>query len=231
MKHILRFFTLIILFIFLDLSAFAHSHQEDDLGLWINNNVALPITEKVHTRFQISPRFLDNVTDISQFILHSVIGYKVSDNFSVWQGHAWNNTYIPGIRREQRMYQEFIYQKRFSKLRLENRVRLDERFLQNSGSTTFRPRYRLKAYFPLSKSLDLVAFDEIFLNLTSSSDGPQRGIDQNRIFIGLAKDISSNVSVEGGYQLQHVNSPTPSLDKFNHFILFNFNVILPQLIK
>lgn len=222
-----------LVFIFSNLSAFAHSHQEDDLGLWINNNISLPITEKTYTSFQISPRLLDNITDFSQFILHSAIGYKFNKNFSILQGHAWSNAYIPRIRREQRIYQEFIYEKDFSKFNLENRLRLDERFIQNAGSFSFRPRYRLKASFPFGKNKDwsIVAFDELFVNLTSSESGPQRGIDQNRIFIGLAKNISKNVSVEGGYQLQHINSPAPKIDKFNHFILFNFNVLLPQLIK
>lgn len=213
--------------------ASAHSHQIDDLGLWINNNISLPVTEKVYTEFQISPRILGNVTDFSQFVLHSELGYKFNKNLSIWQGHAWSTTHIPGIRREQRIYQEVIYWKEFSRFSLENRARLDERFIQNAGSFSFRPRYRLKAFFPLNKSRDLklVVFDELFLNLTTSSSGPKRGVDQNRIYVGLRKDVSKNVSVEGGYQLQHVNSPSPSLDKFNHFVLFNFDFLLPQLIR
>lgn len=211
----------------------ADSHQIDDLGLWINNNITLPVTEKVYTRFQVSPRLLGNVTDFSQFILHSTLGYKVNENLSILQGHAWSTTHIPRIRREQRIYQELVYWKKFSRFNLENRVRLDERFIQNAGSFSFRPRYRLKAFFPLNKSRDLslVVFDELFLNLTSSSSGPKRGIDQNRIYVGLRKDVSKNVSIEGGYQLQHINSPAPSLDRFNHFVLFNFDFLLPQLIR
>ena len=222
-----------LIFVFSNLSAFAHSHQEDDLGLWINNNISLPITEKIYTGFQISPRFLDNITNISQFILHSKIGYKVNENLSIWQGHAWSNTYIPRIRREQRIYQDIILEKEFSKLRLENRIRLDERFIQNAGSFSFRPRYRLKASFPFGKNKDwsIVAFDELFVNLTSSESGPQRGVDQNRMYVGLRKEISRNIAVEGGYQLQHINSPAPKIDKFNHFILFKFDILLPQLIK
>lgn len=229
-------FVLPLLALFFSLTirvASAHSHQIDDLGLWINSHITLPINEKVFTSFQVSPRLLGNVTDFNQFILHSKLGYKINENLSVLQGHAWSTTHIPRIRREQRIYQEVIHQKEFSKFSLENRIRLDERFIQNAGSFSFRPRYRLKALFPLNKSrgLSLVIFDELFLNLTSSSSGPKRGIDQNRIYVGLRKDVSKNVSIEGGYQLQHLNSPAPSLDKFNHFVLFNFDFLLPQLIR
>lgn len=234
MKSNLKFILpLLALFIGLTIGrTSAHSHQIDDLGLWINNNITLPVNEKVYTRFQVSPRLLGNVTDFSQFILHSTLGYKVNENLSILQGHAWS-TKFPNIRREQRIYQEVIYGKEFSRFSLENRVRLDERFIQNAGSFSFRPRYRLKAFFPLNKAKDLslVIFDELFLNLTTSSSGPKRGVDQNRIYVGLRKDVSKNVSVEGGYQLQHLNSPAPSLDKFNHFVLFNFDFLLPQLIR
>lgn len=212
--------------------ALADRYIDDDLGLWINNNINLPITEKVQSRFQISPRLLDNITDFNQFILHSILGYKLNKNLSIWQGHAWSTTYIPHFRREQRIYQEVLLQNEFPKFNLENRIRLDERFIQDAGFS-FRPRYRLKAIIPFGKNnpWSLVTFNELFINLTSSSNGPKRGIDQNRIFAGLRRKISDNVSVEGGYQLQYVNSNGPKVDKFNHFILLRFEVTLPQLLR
>lgn len=232
--------TTILLVLFLALFTFirpqfalADRYIDDDLGLWINNNINLPITEKVQSRFQISPRWLDNITDFNQFILHSILGYKLNKNLSIWQGHAWSTTYIPHFRREQKIYQEVLLQNEFPKFNLENRIRLDERFIQDAGSFSFRPRYRLKATFPLTKNKlwSLVAFDEFFYNLTSSSNGPKSGVDQNRIYAGLHRKISDNVSVEGGYQLQYVNSNGPKVDKFNHFILLRFEVTLPQLLR
>lgn len=233
MKKILLSFAIALFFALNTSRAIADSHQEDDLGLWISSNISLPVTKKIYAEFLISPRLLDNVTDFNQFILHSEIGYKVNDNFSIWQGHAWSNTYIPRYWREQRIYQEFLFNKKFPKFILENRLRLDERFLQGPETFSFRPRYRLKAFFPFGKNKDwsIVAFDELLLNLTSSHGGPQRGIDQNRIYVGLRKEVSKIVAIEGGYQLQHINSPAPGVDKFNHWILFNFDVTLPQLFR
>lgn len=232
-KILLLAFSLVFITFLHSQFVLADPYINDDLGLWINNNIHLPITKKVQGRFQISPRLSSNITDFSQFIFHSVLGYKLNKNLSVWQGYAWNTTYIPRFRREQRIYQEAILQNKFSKFNLENRVRLDERFIQNAGSISFRPRYRLKAELPVGKNKlwSFVIFDELFLNLTSSRGGPKSGIDQNRIYAGLHRKISDNVSVEGGYQLQHVNSNSPKIDNFNHFVLFNFNVTLPQLLK
>lgn len=228
----------IVIFIFFilqafPLCAFASSHQEDDLGLWLLTNVKLPISEKFYTKFQISPRLLDNTTDINQFILHSLLGYKINDNISVSQGHAWNTTYIPRVRREQRIYQELILEKELSKFDIENRFRLDERFIQNSDSVVIRPRYRLQTTIPMTKDKkwNLVFFDELFVNLNSASGGPKQGIDQNRIYAGIKKILSENISLEAGYQLQHLNSTAPRIDKFNHFILLNLEMTLPQLIS
>ena len=130
---------------------FARNNFSNDLGLWTAINVNMPVTEKVLTRFQISPRWLNNSTDFNQFILHGLLGYKFNEHFTVFQGYAWNTTYIPNFRREQRPYQEAIFSHDLKKISFEHRFRFEERFMQGIDGTTLRARYRLKGSYPLDK--------------------------------------------------------------------------------
>lgn len=206
---------------------------ENDLGTWNGVSINTPITEKIHTKFYVSPRLLDNSTDFNQLILHGLLGYKLNNHFSIWQGYAWSTTYIPNFRREQRPYNDFIYDSTFKKFEIENRIRLEERFLQDIEGVNLRLRYKLKGSYPLDKKKrwKIVLFDEIFTNLNSHYGGPQAGLDQNRIYIGVNRKINEHFNIDTGYQLQHQHKKGPNNDILNHFILIHLNFILPQILK
>lgn len=206
---------------------------ENDLGSWNGVSINTPITEKIHTKFYVSPRLLDNYTDFSQLILHGLLGYKFNKHFSIWQGYAWSRTYIPGLRREHRPYNDFIYENVFKNVEVESRIRFEERFLQDTEGVSLRLRYKLKGSYPIDKEKKwrVVLFDEIFTNLNSHYDGPQAGLDQNRIYIGLNRKINELFNIDAGYQLQHQHKKGKDNDTLNHFILFNLNFTLPQILK
>ncbi len=232
MKNILQ---LILVFLVLFNTSFVLANEtfENDLGLWTGININAPITEKIQSRFQISPRWLDNATDFNQLILHGLLGYKFNEHFSFFQGYAWSTHYIPNFRREQRPYEDAIISHQVGKVSLEHRFRLDERFLQDIEGISLRGRYRLKGSYPLDKKQrwSLVLFDEIFVNLNSHFGGPQAGIDQNRIYTGVNHKFNENINADLGYQLQHIHRPGSKIDPLNHFIFFYLNFQLPQLIR
>ena len=129
------------------------------------------------------------------------------------------------------MYQQALLENKFPKLMLTNRFRFEERFLQDVEGVLLRTRYQIKGIYPLGKKKiwGLVFYDEIFVNLNSRTDGPQAGIDQNRLFAGLSYKFSDNVRLETGYQLQYINSHAPKDDKLNHIVLISLYYTLPQL--
>jgi hypothetical protein len=213
--------------------AYANEQFKNDLGAWTAVNISVPITEKVQSRFQISPRWLDDISDFNQFILHGLLGYKFNEHFSFYQGYAWSTNYIPSFRYEHRPYQEAIISHNIKKSRLEHRFRFEERFIENIDGVPVRGRYRLKWSYPLGKKekWSLVFFDELFINFNSKTDGPQSGIDQNRIYTGVNYKFNENINSDLGYQFQQVHRKGPSIDPLNHFIFFYLNFQLPQLIR
>ncbi len=233
MKNPLLLIVILILPLWSLNSACAKDTFSNDFGLWTAINVYAPITEKVQTRFQISPRWLDNATDFNQFILHGLLGYKFNEHFSFYQGHAWSTLYIPNFTREQRPYQEAIISHNVDKLCFEHRFRFEERFLQGVDGVALRGRYRLKGIYPLDKNKkwSLVLFDELFINFNSPNDGPEPGIDQNRIYAGINRKFNENISADLGYQLQHRHFPGPKVETLNHFVFFYLNFFLPPIVK
>ncbi len=206
---------------------------ENDFGLWTAININAPITDKVQSRFQISPRWLDDVTDFNQFILHGLLGYKFNKYVSFYQGYAWSTLYIPNFRREQRPYQELLFFHNIDKLSFEHRFRLDERFMQDVDGVSMRARYRIKGSYPLgmSKKWSLIMFDELFVILNSKDDGPQAGIDQNRTYIGINRKLNENMNIDLGYQLQQIHRPGSLYERLNHFVFFYLNFDLPKLVS
>lgn len=234
MKCVLSFLTLLILFVcFTTNVALANSYLEDDFGIWSPIYIRLPITNKVKTELEVNPRIEENLTRIHQLITRPSLGYQLTDNLSVWSAYAWTLHFVPRFVREQRLWQQVLYEKSFPKLEFTSRFRMEERFIQNVEDVSLRTRYLLKGIYPLGKSRiwGIVLSNELFVNLNSHFSGPQAGIDQNRFFVGLARKISDNVRVEGGYQLQYINETGPRIDKLNHLVLVNLYIILPKLLE
>ena len=232
MKQLIYIFSVLIIFLLWSASRPVLA-VENDLGLWTPVYIKLPINDKIKTSLEINPRIQKNVTHINQLLVRPSIGYQLTKNLSVWQGYGWVTFYIPRFVREERLWQQLLHEKEFSKFTLTNRFRLEERFIQDISGVPLRARYLLRGLYPLGKSKKwaFVTADELFVNLDSHFRGPQAGIDQNRFFVGLRRKISENVSLEGGYQMQYINSLSPIVDKLNHIILVNMYFNLPQLIN
>lgn len=235
MKYKIKFLFFILFFLFFQTSLLsAQSNSwENDLGLWSPIHFSLPINKKLKTHFEISPRIQENITHINQLLVRPSVGYQLTDNLSFWQGYGWVTNYIPRFTREERIWQQILHEKEFSKFRLTNRFRLEERFIQDINGAPIRTRYLLRAMFPLEKKKEwfFVTSDELFVNLDSHFEGPQAGIDQNRLFVGLNHKVSDNVNLEGGYQMQYLNRQSSAQDRLNHIILIKMYFDLPQLMK
>lgn len=232
-----RFFILIV-FLFFSNKAYASSdhYLNDDFGYWTPVYLNVPISNKFRGQFEVNPRIEQNGTHINQLLIRPSIGYNLSKNWSVWQGYAWVTNYLPSFVSEQRIWQQLLYEKhfeRFPRFSLINRLRTEERFIQNINGAPFRIRNMLRLQYALDKDKkwSLVLFDEPFINIGSHDKGPQSGVDQNRLFAGINRKINSHINIDAGYLMQYINVPNSGVDKLNHNILVNFYFTTPQIIK
>lgn len=228
-KHLWRFLSLLFVSVCL-LTVWispARSDVEEDVQLWTPVYLNVPITEKFKGNLEIHPRFDNNVTEALQVIVRPSLGYQVNKNLSLWQGVAWIPNFHPSST-EYRVWQQAFLENSFSKVNLSNRLRLEERFLEDVGGVSLRGRYRLQGTFPLGKRKRwaLVASDEVFVALNSLSGGPRSGFDQNRLYAGLSRQLNEQLRVEGGYLLQYINRRSPGADSLNHAFVLALNINL-----
>lgn len=225
-----------LLSVYLLFSILPTNALENDLGLWAPIYLKVPVTEKLKANFEVNPRIQENVTHINQLLVRPSIGYQINKNWSIWQGYAWVTNYIPSFISEQRIWEQILYEREFEKFprfSLSNRTRLEERFIQKVHGTPVRARNMLRFQYALDKNkrYSAVLYDEPFIDLSTHHAGPQAGIDQNRLFLGLNHKFNNYISAEGGYLMQYLNIHAPKQDRINHNILLSLYFTTPQILN
>lgn len=212
-----------------------------DFRLWTPAYLTVALPSKFIAYMEANPRIADDVTNIDQLLLRPAIGYKLTDNLSIWQGYAWvgnfNQRHTPPqspFFQENRIFQQVSYTHTFSGFKFMSRTRLEERWIEHADGTAVRFRQMLKLSYPLPIAPDwaLVGYDELFVNLNTvgvpTGKGPEAGFDQNRFFLGINKTFSQYFNVDVGYQNQMINSRQlpGNANLVNHILLLQFYVNL-----
>lgn len=195
---------------------------ENDFQLWPVIYIRFPIKGKFIGNIETSPRLGDNVTDVAQFRLRPSIGFKLKENFILWQGYVWAPGFIPRFINENRIWQEVQYTTDlFKKLKMTNFFRLEERLIENVNDMSLRGRYTLQFEYALDKASlwQFVLFDKMYFNFYSLAGGPEGGFDQNRLYTGIRRKINDHLSLETGYQFQYLFSNGRAQNRINHAIL------------
>lgn len=213
---------------------FAGEVLRNDLQQWDVVTLTLPVSpgKRVLWYGEVQPRvgnLQDRGTsgDFTQLILGTAVGWQLSDRVSVWQGYAWVPVFEPINVNEHRIYQQLNVQGKIRRIRLTNRTRLEERWIENNdGKASIRLRHLVRGMVPLDAKQRwfLVLSDEVFVTLKGVSNGPAAGFDQNRLFVGINRKLNQVVNAELGYLNQWINTRDPVSDRMNHAILLGLNV-------
>lgn len=179
------------------------------------------INPKIRYYGEVNPRLNDNLQGMNQILLRTALGYNLRKNLAFFQGYAYIGNLVPTYIYENRIYQQLGYGHVIKKrLQVLHRVRNEQRLFSNRDGVSNRMRYMLRLAYPLrSTSFYLVASDELFINVNSLKGGPTAGIDQNRLYAGLGRQINEHMRAEVGYQLQYVNRDDPFDDRAAHVLM------------
>ncbi len=159
----------------------------------------------------------DFFTQYSQALFRLGLTYYLNNDAKLTAGYAYVH-HFPGDNHrnvsqpEHRPWQQLQWHTRFSKLRLMQWFRLEERFrrkilndeeLADGYLFNFRARYNILGQFALGRepfrpgSLSLVLSNEVFVNF--GKEIVYNSFDQNRAFAGFALHLNSHDNLQFGY--------------------------------
>ena len=180
---------------------------------WLYYQNQLYFSPKIYWANNVDNRRFINPDVENQFIFHSRLHYKTG-KWDLAGGVSLSFIYnqIPEnksnhIATEIRPVVEASHEQPIGKISIQNRLRLDNRFLETSTQQSvldtsiyvLRFRYRLQVTMPLVKNKDggtllhLRLSDEIMFN------NKENFFDQNRIYVTLDYNLSKNFTLEAGY--------------------------------
>lgn len=179
-----------------------------DFQIWTPVYLTVNFTDKIQGWYEAQPRFGDDASQLNQLLLRTALGYKFADHWSIWQGYAWTPNIEPKYKTENRLYQQLLYSQKFPAINIMSRTRLEERWIKDVSGTAVRFRTLLRGQVPLADQgrWAFVVQDEIFFNVNSPTNGPDGGLDQNRVFVGINRSVNAHLNVDIGYQLQTINT-------------------------
>jgi hypothetical protein len=198
----------------------AHAEAIEDGRYWFTFNAAgkLPI-ENWRWSLDVRPRFRDEGRHFDQLLIVPVFSYQMSPKLSLGVGfdHVRNHPAGSETLTENRIAPQIVYQfDAIGKLKLQSRTILEARWREDGDDTAYRIRERLHASYPLNDKLSVIIFDELLVHLNDADWNVHRGIDQNRLFLGMGWKVNSHAAFEMGYLNQSIN--TRAIDRENHVL-------------
>ena len=213
-----RLFFSLLLLILVNFGAMAQKQVTSQALYWTRYYNQLHINKNMswHNEFD-NRRFFDKNKQ-HHLIIHTRLHYKFIKNADAAVGMTYSlqspqdpilssGLIIPELRPNQEINLSNPYSKKFT---LNQRLRIDERFIRKNNGTVllsgydfnFRFRYRLQATYKLSKDEDqtptvLKLADEIMIN--AGKRIVSNHFDQNRIYAALEQGIYKNITAELGY--------------------------------
>jgi hypothetical protein len=212
---------LLVLLLVITTAAPAAATDDDGQG-WFLFTLQGPLPAGFRLFLEAQPRVGGD--GMRQLLLRPAIGYPVTRRWSLWQGYAWTPTFEP-FNGEHRSWQQSLLQFPLGPIRVVNRTRLEQRFIDGAGGVSLRARHMLRLVLPLDRRerWSLALYDEPFFTLNETGGGPATGFNQNRAYLGLARRLGENVSVELAYMAQYLRGSGDDLLSHNSVLWLDYS--------
>lgn len=183
---------------------------DKDFQQWSVLNLEHTFENRIVAHLELQNRFEDDWGDVERIILRPTFSYKLTDEFSIGEGVGWQRKFPHPGGEEQfldiyQFYTQFMYAHKGDEFSFQDRLRFEQNFVDNVDPMLHRARNRVRVTYPAPASLYAVSMDELFIYFNGNEKSVRSGFDQNRFFVGLGYKLSSQFSIESGYQLQSLN--------------------------
>lgn len=197
---------------------------------WTQYFLEARFSEKIGVMVDGGVRFNDSFGERFLILFRSGIVWHFNNNLKAAGGYAYFQSMAPknsGLRHipENRLWQQLTYSIPIRKLTLQNRVRVEERWIDDQNTRfNFRARYSLNARQELFSNEKFqfygVIFHEIFFSYGEKT--PASHLDQHRTYLGAAWKITKQLAFTAGYQ--YIWQPLASPDSYNQLHVLRVTV-------
>ncbi len=182
--------------------------QNEGLGTWNIANFRYSFNKKWSVWSELQTRSNQFYNHFYYHELKAGFQYNLTDAAALLMGTGQYTTYSPGgnfkspvLTHESRLWQQVTLTNNISRLKLEHRYRIEQRWLTQGYRNRFR--YRLSSIVPLNNAtlqphvFYLTAFDEIFL----TNQKPH--FERNRLYGGAGYQFSKTFTLQCGFITQY----------------------------
>jgi len=171
-------------------------------------------------------RSADDWQYVKNILIRPGLTYHFNTKSNVTVGYAFIGTYnrladsLKNSLTENRIWEQYIYNLKFGQVSLQNRLRLEQRFIEQQTRDVFaqRLRYFVRTIVPLqkqkssfSKGVFAAIQNEIFFNVQNKDKLNNSVFDQNRAYGAIGYRFSPKLDLEAGYMNQYTNGATSNV--------------------
>lgn len=170
-------------------SAATYANNNDQL--WIMLFTRGHITDNILAYGEFQPR-IKHDQERKQATMHrAMLGWQVTQRHSLWFGQAYLETFLPRDFSEVRPFINWYHQGKLTGFVADQQIRYEQRNFSFATGQSYRVRYkyRIKQKISQEHKLSFVYQNEIFYNVNTLSRSYRAGFEQNRLYIGLNKDL------------------------------------------
>jgi hypothetical protein len=222
-----------LLILFILIGYFASAQTDEHLSSFNMVSFTYKHDKKWMAYLELQDRAIEEFSKPDYYEVKGGIGYNIDKNNQPFIGIGRYGTYKESkfYQEEFRIWLQYIFSQKISKLKIDHRLRAEKRFFYfpQSGlaDNTSRFRYRMALTLPLNKekiepnTFFLNAFEEVFA-------GPNApNFKRNRLFGGFGYQLNDYIGANMGYmwQREFANSGNRSL----HFLYFALNFTFDRL--
>lgn len=206
-------FSLLLFFVVSSVCAQRSREVQTQNHVWTSINSQIRLSERWGIAADIHIRRTDFLQNNSFFFIRAGGLYYVNKQLTLGAGysHMWlanQKDATELFSNENRLHQQIVLNQKLGKMQLNQRFRLEERWIQkvvnfvptDAVRFTVRYRYQLSMIVPFSfnKKIPALAFaDELMLQ--SGKDIVYNTFDQNRVFGGIRQQVTPSLSFDVGY--------------------------------
>lgn len=203
------------------------SAEDHDAGVWLANQVEVPLGERLAIHGMLQHRWTDEIERYERTLVRPWISYTWPDRGRLALGYDFHEFEQPD-RWEHRAWQRFAVRHPLERINLLGHVWLEERFFQNTNDVALRARLNAGASFGLDDATSLLLRNEIFFDLNGTSRIRNAGLGENHLVLALRRKLPGRLVFEVGYLQQYVDR-RGNADVYTHFLMTGFSWRAPQL--